>query len=45
MMILALVVLVPVNVSGGTLAFLRKELVTSDIDNLSISNVPPKSYR
>ncbi|KAL9246971.1 hypothetical protein vseg_020448 [Gypsophila vaccaria] len=45
MMILALVVLVPVNVSGGTLFFLRKELVTSDIDKLSISNVPPKSYR
>ncbi|KAK9716130.1 hypothetical protein RND81_06G212900 [Saponaria officinalis] len=45
MTILALIVLVPVNVSGGTLFFLRKELVTSDIDKLSISNVPPKSYR
>ncbi|KAL2901308.1 hypothetical protein RDABS01_026390 [Bienertia sinuspersici] len=45
MMILALLVLVPVNVSGGTLFFLRKELVLSNIDKLSISNVPPKSYR
>ncbi|KAL9230804.1 hypothetical protein vseg_006107 [Gypsophila vaccaria] len=45
MMLLALVVLVPVNVSGGTLFFLRKDLVTNNIDKLSISNVPPKSYR
>ncbi|KAH9606510.1 hypothetical protein KSS87_018900 [Heliosperma pusillum] len=45
MMVLALLVLLPVNISGGTLFFLRKELVTSDIDKLSISNVPPKSYR
>lgn len=45
MMILALLVLLPVNISGGTLFFLRKELVLSDIDKLSISNVPPKSYR
>ncbi|MBA0593227.1 hypothetical protein Gorai_010182, partial [Gossypium raimondii] len=33
------------NVSSGTLFFLRKELVVSDIDKLSISNVPPKSIR
>ncbi|XP_057521324.1 CSC1-like protein At1g32090 [Amaranthus tricolor] len=45
MMVLALLVLIPVNVSGGTLFFLRKELVLSDIDKLSISNVPPESYR
>ncbi|XP_074270248.1 CSC1-like protein At1g32090 [Silene latifolia] len=45
MMVLALLVLLPVNISGGTLNFLRKELVTSDIDKLSISNVPPKSNR
>ncbi|KAK9699000.1 hypothetical protein RND81_08G146700 [Saponaria officinalis] len=44
-MLIALVVLVPVNVSGGTLFFLRKDLVTNNIDKLSISNVPPKSYR
>ncbi|KAF5206648.1 Csc1-like protein [Thalictrum thalictroides] len=43
--ILALVVLVPVNVSEGTLFFLRKELVISDIDKLSISNVRPKSQK
>ncbi|CAN0843007.1 CSC1-like protein At1g32090 [Linum grandiflorum] len=43
--ILALLVLIPVNVSSGTLFFLRKELVVSDIDKLSISNVPPESNR
>ncbi|KAK6929070.1 CSC1/OSCA1-like, N-terminal transmembrane domain [Dillenia turbinata] len=41
----ALLILIPVNVSGGSLFFLRKELVMSNIDKLSISNVPPKSIR
>nr|DAD19243.1 TPA_asm: hypothetical protein HUJ06_020706 [Nelumbo nucifera] len=45
MTILAILVLIPVNVSGGTLFFLRKELVVSDIDKLSISNVQPKSQK
>ncbi|XP_074283361.1 CSC1-like protein At1g32090 isoform X2 [Silene latifolia] len=44
-MLLAIIVLLPVNASGGTLFFLRKELVTSNIDKLSISNVRPKSLR
>uniref|UniRef100_A0A1J3IMZ1 CSC1-like protein n=1 Tax=Noccaea caerulescens TaxID=107243 RepID=A0A1J3IMZ1_NOCCA len=44
-MVLALAVLVPVNVSSGTLFFLKKELVVSDIDKLSISNVQPKSSK
>lgn len=44
-MILALAVLVPVNVSSGTLFFLKKELVVSDIDKLSISNVQPESSK
>uniref|UniRef100_A0A6M2E7H1 CSC1/OSCA1-like 7TM region domain-containing protein n=1 Tax=Populus davidiana TaxID=266767 RepID=A0A6M2E7H1_9ROSI len=43
--ILALLILIPVNVSSGTLFFLRKELVMSDIDKLSISNVRPQSIR
>ncbi|CAL5436224.1 unnamed protein product [Camellia sinensis] len=43
--IVALLVLIPINVSGGTLFFLSKELVVSDIDKLSISNVHPKSIR
>ncbi|KAA3460354.1 CSC1-like protein isoform X1 [Gossypium australe] len=43
--VVALLILIPVNVSSGTLFFLRKELVVSDIDKLSISNVPPKSIR
>ncbi|KAG6780836.1 hypothetical protein POTOM_013715 [Populus tomentosa] len=43
--ILALLILIPVNVSSGTLFFLRKELVMSDIDKLSISNVRPRSIR
>ncbi|KAL3036436.1 hypothetical protein AAZX31_01G010000 [Glycine max] len=43
--LVALLVLIPVNVSSGTLFFLKKELVVSDIDKLSISNVPPKSIR
>ncbi|KAF4401787.1 hypothetical protein G4B88_000835 [Cannabis sativa] len=41
----ALLLLIPVNVSNGTLSFLKKELVMSDIDKLSISNVRPKSVR
>ncbi|KAL5794670.1 hypothetical protein ACOSP7_003264 [Xanthoceras sorbifolium] len=45
MTILALLILIPVNVSSGTLYFLRKELVVSDIDKLSISNVRPESLR
>ncbi|KAK8614289.1 hypothetical protein V6N13_122653 [Hibiscus sabdariffa] len=43
--IVALLILIPVNVSSGTLFFLRKELVVSDIDKLSISNVAPESER
>ncbi|XP_031267519.1 CSC1-like protein At1g32090 [Pistacia vera] len=45
MTIVALLVLIPVNVSSGTLFFLKKELVVSDIDKLSISNVQPQSIR
>ncbi|CAL8155585.1 unnamed protein product [Prunus armeniaca] len=45
MAVLALLILIPVNVSSGTLFFLRRELVLSDIDKLSISNVRPKSIR
>lgn len=45
MTILAIFILIPVNVSSGTLFFLRKELVVSDIDKLSISNVRPQSIR
>lgn len=45
MTVLALLILIPVNVSSGTLSFLKKELVTSDIDKLSISNVRPESVR
>ncbi|PKA53010.1 DNA-directed RNA polymerase III subunit RPC2 [Apostasia shenzhenica] len=41
----ALLVLIPVNVSGGTLLDLKKEIVFSDIDKLSISNVSPGSER
>ncbi|XP_040384280.1 CSC1-like protein At1g32090 isoform X2 [Oryza brachyantha] len=41
----ALLVLIPINVSGGTLLNLRKEVVFSDIDKLSISNVSPGSNR
>ncbi|XP_059275565.1 CSC1-like protein At1g32090 [Lycium ferocissimum] len=43
--IVALLVLIPVNVSDGTLFFLRKDLVVSDIDKLSISNIKPKSWK
>lgn len=45
MTILALLVLIPVNVSSGTLFHLRREVVFSDIDKLSISNVSPSSMR
>ncbi|KAK4741279.1 hypothetical protein SAY87_024867 [Trapa incisa] len=43
--IVALFILIPVNVSDGTLSFLKKDLVMSDIDKLSISNVRPNSSR
>ncbi|KAG8382082.1 hypothetical protein BUALT_Bualt05G0039500 [Buddleja alternifolia] len=43
--IVAFVVLIPVNFSGGTLFFLRRDLVVSNIDKLSISNIRPKSYK
>lgn len=43
--VVALLILIPVNVSSGTLFFLKRELVVSDIDKLSISNVPPESIR
>ncbi|XP_023735135.1 CSC1-like protein At1g32090 [Lactuca sativa] len=43
--IVAFLVLIPVNVSGGLLFFLSHDLVISDIDKLSISNVPPKSSK
>ncbi|KAK3435272.1 hypothetical protein EUGRSUZ_D02623 [Eucalyptus grandis] len=43
--IIALLVLIPVNVSNGTLSFLKRDLVMSDIDKLSISNVRPQSMR
>ncbi|KAM3409382.1 hypothetical protein ACQJBY_001987 [Aegilops geniculata] len=44
-MVVALLVLIPVNVSGGTLLNLRKDVMFSDIDKLSISNVSPGSNR
>ncbi|KAI4367949.1 hypothetical protein MLD38_016569 [Melastoma candidum] len=43
--LVALLILIPVNVSNGTLSFLRKDLVMSNIDKLSISNVRPRSIR
>ncbi|KAL7111885.1 hypothetical protein ACP275_05G117500 [Erythranthe tilingii] len=43
--VVALLVLIPVNASGGTLFFLSRDLVVSNIDKLSISNVRPKSYK
>jgi len=43
--VVALLILIPVNVSSGTLFFLKRELVVSDIDKLSISNVPSESIR
>ncbi|XP_031377158.1 CSC1-like protein At1g32090 [Punica granatum] len=43
--VIALLVLLPVNLSNGMLSFLKRDLVTSDIDKLSISNVRPKSLR
>ncbi|KAG8375158.1 hypothetical protein BUALT_Bualt10G0071300 [Buddleja alternifolia] len=43
--IAALLLLIPVNLSDGTLSFLRRDLVVSDIDKLSISNVRPKSNK
>uniref|UniRef100_A0A1D1YU57 Putative membrane protein C2G11.09 n=1 Tax=Anthurium amnicola TaxID=1678845 RepID=A0A1D1YU57_9ARAE len=43
--LLALLVLIPVNVSGGTLFHLSRKIVSSDIDKLSISNVGEASQR
>lgn len=43
--VLACAILVPVNATGGTLVNLKKELVFSDIDKLSISNVQSGSQR
>ncbi|KAL7159837.1 hypothetical protein ABFS83_01G053800 [Erythranthe nasuta] len=43
--IAALLVLIPVNLSDGTLSFLRRDLVVSDIDKLSISNVRSESNK
>ncbi|KAI6701818.1 hypothetical protein NL676_010954 [Syzygium grande] len=43
--IIALLILIPVNVSNGTLSFLKRDLVMSNIDKLSISNVRPRSIR
>ncbi|KAI3418534.1 uncharacterized protein J3R85_013741 [Psidium guajava] len=43
--IIALLILIPVNVSNGTLSFLKRDLVMSNIDKLSISNVRPRSVR
>ncbi|GAA0149811.1 hypothetical protein Leryth_005437 [Lithospermum erythrorhizon] len=43
--VVALLVLVPVNATGGTLIFLSRDLVVSHIDKLSISNVSPKSLK
>lgn len=43
--VVALLILIPVNVSDGTLSFLKRDLVTSNIDKLSISNVRPQSIR
>ncbi|RAL54753.1 hypothetical protein DM860_001881 [Cuscuta australis] len=43
--VVVLLVLIPVNVSGGTLFFLSKDLVVSDVDKLSISNISPKSSK
>ncbi|KAL2551154.1 CSC1-like protein [Forsythia ovata] len=43
--IAALLVLIPLNASGGTLFFLCRDLVVSNIDKLSISNIRPKSYK
>lgn len=43
--LVALLILIPVNVSDGTLSFLRRDLVVSDIDKLSISNVREESNK
>ncbi|EPS61005.1 hypothetical protein M569_13796, partial [Genlisea aurea] len=43
--IVALLILIPVNLSDGTLFALSRDLVVSDIDKLSISNVRPRSYK
>lgn len=44
--VLSLIVLVPVNWTGQILEHVKdKELTFSDIDKLSISNIPPGSKR
>jgi hypothetical protein len=43
--VLACAILVPVNATGGTLVNLKKELVFSNIDKLSISNIQSGSQR
>ncbi|CAI9095198.1 OLC1v1031083C2 [Oldenlandia corymbosa var. corymbosa] len=43
--VLALLVLIPVNISHGMLVTVNKELVVSNIDKLSISNVRAKSLK
>ncbi|KAJ0970873.1 hypothetical protein J5N97_018832 [Dioscorea zingiberensis] len=43
--VVALLLLIPINVSGGTLLSLKKEVVFTDIDKLSISNVSAGSQR
>ncbi|KAK1272367.1 hypothetical protein QJS04_geneDACA012194 [Acorus gramineus] len=45
LMFLALMVLVPINMSCRNLSFLSKDLVVSNIDKLSISNVIPHSEK
>lgn len=45
MAVVALVVLIPVNVSDGTLFSLNRDLVVSNIDKLSISNVRAESLK
>ncbi|XP_042433980.1 CSC1-like protein At1g32090 isoform X1 [Zingiber officinale] len=43
--VLALLILIPVNVSGGTLLNINRNIMFSDIDKLSISNVSNGSQR
>ncbi|MQL98343.1 hypothetical protein Taro_031036 [Colocasia esculenta] len=45
MTFLALLILIPVNIFGGTLFHLTSKIVSSDIDKLSISNVGDQSPR
>ncbi|KAL3743883.1 hypothetical protein ACJRO7_019049 [Eucalyptus globulus] len=43
--VIALLIIIPLNVSNGTLSFLERDLDMSNIDKLSISNVCPQSIR